>query len=50
LGSLFASLVLVSSVDQKLIRVAEYLTLRRVHAFENKELVKIIHAYSILSS
>ena len=35
LGSLFTSMVLIKSVDQKLIRVGEYITLRRVHSFEH---------------
>jgi hypothetical protein len=55
LGQVYASLVLVSKVKDEgsskmgsLLKVMEYLTLRRVHSLEPRDLVKIFSSYSYL--
>ncbi|TNV86039.1 hypothetical protein FGO68_gene9977 [Halteria grandinella] len=48
LAQVYSSLVLLKQTDQKLIKILEYLTLRRVHSLPHKELTKILTSYGYL--
>ncbi len=50
LGWIFSALVLMDakSVDQKFVRLLEYLTMRRVHGLSAKELTSIFCSYAYL--